>query len=244
MHFLSFVKFFFKNCLDLILPHCCLACGREVKQGGFVCQQCFTEIDFITEPCCSICGIPFDYADHNSICLDCMQNKPDFDLARAVFLYEGVARKMALAFKYADKIEAVSYFSQLMINAGSIFFKNKIDYIIPVPIHRYKLILRKYNQSALLAREIAKKTGIQISYDALIRNKNTKPQAMFHKKERFNNIKNVFKVNRTEIIKNQNLLLIDDVLTTGATVSECAKIMKAGGAEKVYVLSLARTGLQ
>ena len=245
MYFFDFIKILGNSIFDIILPHRCLACGEIVEKGGFVCPKCFEKIDFITEPCCNICGIAFDYADSDNItCLDCIQHKPQFDKARAAFLYENIGRDLALAFKYADRTEACEYFSNLMISAGYKFFNEQnviIDYIIPVPIHKKKLLARKYNQSALLVKQIAKKTGLKPVYDVLIRSKNTKPQSNFHKKDRFKNVKGVFEVKNKDLIKDKNILLIDDVLTTGATVSECAKVMKKSGAKNIYVLALART---
>lgn len=245
LDFFALIKLFFKSFFDLILPHRCIACGDIVDSGGLVCKKCFENIDFITEPCCNICGVPFDYADEKQlVCINCLNDNPAFDLARSVFVYDGVGRKLAIAFKYADRTEATNYFSLLMVNAGKIFFNNPDflpDLIIPVPVHRKKLILRKYNQSALLAKSISQKTGIKYNYSVLARTKNTKPQSEFGKKDRFKNVKDVFAIKDNAIIKDKNVLLIDDVLTTGATVSECAKVMKKNGAKKVYILALSRT---
>ncbi|MGD9639356.1 MAG: double zinc ribbon domain-containing protein [Alphaproteobacteria bacterium] len=245
MSFWIFIKNFSQVFFDAVLPHRCLACGEIVSSGGFVCQNCFDKINFISSACCQICGTPFDYTeDANLTCPRCLQHKPEFDAAKAVFLYDGVGRDLIRAFKYSDRTEACNYFAKLMVNAGRKFFAEeefKPDYIVPVPIHYKRLLARKYNQSALLARAIALNTGQKVCYDALIRTRNTKPQANFFQKERFKNVKGVFNVNKLEIVKDKKILLIDDVLTTGATVSECAKAMKEQGASKVYVLALART---
>ncbi len=229
--------------LDIIYPPRCIACGDNVHENGTICAKCWGEINFISDPQCQICGFPFDFkVEGNPICAGCIDEKPKFSKARAVFLYDDASRRMITSFKYNDRIENRVAYARWMARVGAEMLADA-DYIIPVPIHFAKLLLRKYNQAGLLALEIAKISGNKVLVNALIRKKYTRKQAGLNRRLRFENISGAFKINQkyAAILKDKKILLVDDVITTGATADECAKILLKAKVAKVEVLALAKT---
>ena len=229
--------------LDIVYPPRCISCSGNVHENGGICAKCWGDINFIADPQCNICGFPFDFeASTGSICSGCITHEPSFSKARAVFLYDNASRNMIKSFKYNDRIENRAAYARWMARVG-IDMLSEANIIIPVPIHFGKLLLRKYNQAAVLAHELAKISSKPVFSNALIRTKYTQTQAGFLRKERFKNIKGAFKVNPKyfDILKDKKILLIDDVITTGATAEECTNIMLKAKAARVEVLTLAKT---
>lgn len=229
--------------LNLILPPRCISCSSVVGEVGALCSSCWSEIDFITSPLCVTCGFPLEPdAGKDSICGHCIAEEPKYDIGRSVFCYDEHSKSLITGFKYSDKLHAVRRFSAWMVRAAGDEITRQAELIVPVPLHWRRLFARRYNQSALLAKAISSQTGIKCEMQALMRKKNTPPQASLTRKERFKNIKGAFALNPglKGLIKDKTILLIDDVTTTGATLNECAKILKKGGADKVFVLTLAR----
>jgi len=175
------------------------------------------------------------------LCGSCIAKAPAFDAARAALVFNDEARRMVHAYKYYDKLHYLPVFSRWMQHAGAALIENA-DLIIPVPLSRRRLLWRKYNQAALLAQKIAKATDKTYAPLLLKRIRHTQPQVGLTQKARRKNIKGAFQVPekyKTQIA-GKNIVLIDDVVTTAETVNECARILKAAGAERVNVLSLAR----
>ncbi len=228
--------------LDLIYPPRCISCGSSITEHGNICGKCWDDINFISDPQCRICGFPFEMETEATLCAGCIQEEPHFSKARAVFLYDDASSKLITSFKYNDRIENRAPYARWMARAGAEMLHDA-DYIIPVPIHFGKLLLRKYNQAGLLALGVAKIAGRKVLVNALIRKKYTKKQAGLNRKIRFKNISGAFKVNPkyASILKDKKILLIDDVITTGATADECAKILRKAKVAKVEVLTLAKT---
>jgi ComF family protein len=170
-----------------------------------------------------------------------MEREPVFDQSRSAVTYNEASRKLVLAFKYGDRLHTVHTFVPWMIRAGRGLI-DQADFIIPVPLHYRRLRERRFNQSALLAQEIAKATGQNYVPDALLRTRHTKPQQGLKAKERDKNVHGAFAVNDGHLknVSGKNILLIDDVYTTGATLNECARILKAAKAASVNVLTIAR----
>lgn len=133
---------------------------------------------------------------------------------------------MLLSFKFMDKTENAPVFAKWLKLAGTDIFKEGVDLIVPVPLHFTRLLKRRYNQSALIARELGKLTGIKVDYTSVIRHRRTKPQVQFSGHARISNVKNAFSVRHPERLKNKRIVLIDDVMTTGSTLKECALAMK------------------
>ena len=232
-----------KRLLDIVYPPHCISCGVDIDKNGNVCAKCWGDISFITDPQCNVCGFPFDFEmQEGSICAGCTKNMPHFSKARAVFLYDDSSYRMITSFKYNDRVENRLAYARWMVRAGAGML-HEADLIIPVPLHFFKLIMRQYNQAALLAHELAKIVDKQVLANAITRKKYTKTQAVFSHKGRFKNIKGAFQINPKyqNLIANKKILLVDDVITTGATANECAKILLKSGAGRVELLTLAKT---
>jgi ComF family protein len=187
-----------------------------------------------------LCGLPFDFdAGEGTLCAACMEMTPEFDMARSAVTYNDASRRLVLDFKYGDKLHAVHAFTPWLLRAGSEMIA-QADFIVPVPLHRWRLWARRFNQSAILAQALAKKCGKAYLPDGLLRVRHTVQQKGLSRKERAKNVRNAFAVNKKHALKGKNILLIDDVFTSGATLNECARALKKAGAQKVFVLTIAR----
>ncbi len=230
------------KCLDIILPPKCISCGTFVDDANTICPSCWGDLNFISEPSCKICGYPFQFkAEGIELCAGCLNERPLFEKAKSVWVYDQHSKHMVTSFKYSDKTHTADIFGALMSNTGASFIESS-DFVVPVPLHPLKLFQRRYNQAALLAQSIARKNNIPIIPDLLIRTKNSPPQASLNRKQRLENIKSAFDINPKfkAALKDKTITLVDDVMTTGATINECAKILLNGGAYAVYVITLAR----
>lgn len=233
----------FTRIIDLLLPPRCLCCGKIVTGDSGLCPECFNEVNFITKPYCAKCGHPFDEApsDKKMLCGSCAGGKhTPFRLSRSALHYDEASKNMLLSFKFTDKTENALVFAKWLKLAGEDIFKDGVDLIVPIPLHYTRLVKRRYNQSALLAKELGKLTGIKVDYTSVIRHRKTKPQVQFSGHARISNVKDAFSVKHPEKIKGLRILLIDDVMTTGSTLKECASAMKKAGAKSVDTLTVAR----
>jgi ComF family protein len=236
----SFVRNLGKMAVDALLPPRCLACGAAVDSSGALCAPCFGGFTFIAAPMCRVCGIPLEVAhDDDLICGGCLRDRPDFNRARAVFVYDATSRGLLLAFKHGDRTDAGVHLARWMRRAGEPLI-DACDLIVPVPLHRWRLPWRSYNQAALLANALGKLTGKATVPDALVRTRATASQGHLDRSARRRNVKDAFRVNRPQAIADKKILLIDDVLTTGATVEACTRALLAAGAQAVDVLVLGR----
>ncbi|MFT6258906.1 MAG: ComF family protein [Rickettsiales bacterium] len=176
------------------------------------------------------------------VCGACLQKRPSYFKALAVLRYDQISGELITKFKYFDQINLTKYFSKLMFQKAEEIIDD-IDFIVPVPLHKLRIIKRKYNQSALLAKSISLFADKKPILDLLIRTKNNKPQASLNREKRLKNVESIFKVREKylEKIKGKNILLIDDVKTTGATIESCSKILKKEKVNRIYILTLAKT---
>lgn len=228
--------------VDIILPPRCLATGEIVDAPGMVSPAVWPQLQFIESPFCKTCGMPFHFEIANdAMCAACMDHEPVFDAARSAVIYNEASRKMILAFKYGDRLHAVKTFTPWVIRAGQELIDNA-DMIIPVPLHNRRLRERRFNQSALLAQEIATTRGKSYIPNLLERTRHTVPQQGLNYKERGKNVHGAFGVNKRHLqtVEGKVVLLIDDVFTSGATLNECARVMKKAKAAEVNVLTVAR----
>jgi ComF family protein len=230
-----------RSLLNLFFPPQCMVCDVLVPTHGTLCMDCWNSVPFISEPMCACCGLPLEFAvDENTLCGECLREHPPYSRARAAFVYNDTSRMLVLKLKYQDEMYLAPIFGPWLRSAGAELLRAS-DVIIPVPLHYWRMVGRRYNQSLLLARAIASDGGIPVIADGLKRIRHTKQQAGLTRPQRQKNVKNAFAANRPERIKNKSILLIDDVMTTGATLAACTETLLKAGASQVNVLTLART---
>jgi ComF family protein len=214
-----------------------------VGDAGALCGECWKRIRFIGAPLCDRCGEPFEFDRVGAeLCVSCMTDPPIYQRARAVFRYDEASRTLVLRFKHGDRTGAAPHFARWMARAGSELLA-EADLLVPVPLHRWRLWRRRYNQAAMLAMALAKHTNRPALPDALERSRATPSQGTLGRGQRARNVQGAFRLRRPEAVNGRRVLLIDDVLTSGATVGECARTLLKGGARQVDVLSLARVVL-
>lgn len=201
------------------------------------------KLRFIAAPLCDCCGLPFEIeAGPGTLCLACIEKRPPYRSARAALAYDEESRKMILGFKHGDQTHITHSFTPWLRRAGRDMLGGA-DLIMPVPLHRWRLLRRRYNQSALLAATLARATGKTWLPDTLRRVRATESQGFKRARERRANVRRAFIVpeKQKHLIKGRAIVLVDDVYTTGATVQECTKTLLAAGAASVDVLTIART---
>ncbi|MDE2199502.1 MAG: ComF family protein, partial [Rhodospirillales bacterium] len=230
--------------LDVLLPPQCLACDVPVDAPGHLCAACFAEAGFITAPRCAACGAPFGRAAEGGparLCRGCVQDRPPWGEARGALRYDGLARRIILPFKYGDRPELAHGLAALMAQAGAALLR-EADLLVPVPLHRARLRARRYNQAALLARALGRRTGLPMLPDALRRRRATAALGELAAAARHAELAGAIAVHpaRGGRIAGRRVLLIDDVLTSGATASACTLALRAAGAAGVNVLVAAR----
>ncbi len=231
-----------RQIIDFILPPSCIISDRPVDRHGMISPEVWSQLDFISEPFCECCGRPFDYQQPGGmLCGECLASKPEFYRARAALAYNEVSRALILRFKHADQTHAVRAFVPWLKRAGADILP-QADFLVPVPLHRWRLLKRRYNQAALIARALAAETEIPYLPEALTRVRATQSQGHKGAKDRLKNVRNAFVV-RDEWrsrLKDKRIILIDDVYTTGSTVKECTAALLKGGCSAVDVLTVAR----
>ncbi|MCR9072695.1 MAG: ComF family protein [Alphaproteobacteria bacterium] len=234
-----------RGLLDLLLPPRCGGCGVDVSADAALCLDCWRAVTFIAEPMCEVCGVPFEIQPLGAaVCGDCLADPPAFDRARSAVLYDDATRPMILSFKHGDRLTLAPLFAAWMRAAGADLL-DTADLIAPVPLHRWRMISRKYNQSAILIRTLAGISGVPVVDSLLVRTRHTPSQGRKTGAQRAANVRGAFALwnncgGNAEVIEGRRVLLVDDVLTTGATVSACTRVLKRGGARAVDVLTLAR----
>lgn len=230
-----------KRVIDFTLPPLCFGCDAPVTQEQTLCASCWKDIHFIAPPYCARCGAPFDLpVDAGSLCGACLETEPLFTSARSALIYDEASRPFILKLKHADRLDPVPALANWMVRAGADVW-GQVDLIVPVPLHRWRLLKRRYNQAALLAQAIGRQVGKPAIVDLLVRHKQTESQGHLGRKKRQLNVAGAFAVKEAVVVRGKSLVLIDDVLTSGATVSECAKVLLKAGAASVHVVTLART---
>ncbi|MEM6414048.1 MAG: ComF family protein [Pseudomonadota bacterium] len=234
--------------LDLIAPPTCPITGERLSKPGLLSPAGWAKLNFIADPICSLCGIPFEVTqtlEPNVICGACAAQRPSFDTARSVVAYTDVSRKIILSFKSGDRTELASMYADWLAQIIPSSLQGKSFHITAPPLHWRRLWSRRYNQSALIAKYLSASKYCENSVfapDLLIRKRPTVPQKDLTFEGRWRNVSGAFAANekRTEMISGASVLLIDDVFTSGATLSECARVLKRAGAAEVHALTIAR----
>lgn len=236
--------------INAVFPKRCYSCKTIISHASSLCPKCFKDLSHITKPYCNICGAPFEFEDEdfqtgkNRTCGKCIKTPPHFDKAKAVYIYNDMSKNLILPFKHGDKTQIAHFLAKQLDSTGKTSFKNA-DLIIPVPLHKDRFKKRKYNQAGILASNLSKISKIPVNHFILERIKATKSQGHLTTKQRLKNITGAFKVNPKlkHLIKDKNIILIDDVITTSSTINECAKVLKKSGAKKIEVLAIAKTSI-
>jgi ComF family protein len=238
-------KFLFFSAVDVAFPARCGVCRGAVSEHNSLCAECWNKVHFITDPLCHRCGLPFEYElGESALCARCMAQPPVFTEARSVFRYDEHSRAPLLALKYHDQTQLAPVLAEWLARAGRPYLE-KTQAILPVPLHYWRFVQRRYNQAALLAQALAKQSGIQMLPDTLVRTRATHTQSGLTRRQREANMRGAFRVPdaRRKHVCGLSVLLVDDVMTTGATLDACARALHDAGVVDVYVLTLARTVL-
>lgn len=229
--------------VDTVLPPRCALSGEVVDAQGMLSPESWAQLEFIGHPICSCCGIPFEYElEQDTLCSACVENRPPYRSARSAMKYNEASRDLILGFKHGDQLHTVRTFTPWLMRAGAQLLQ-EADVLIPVPLHRWRLWRRRYNQAALIAQHLSKSSNVPVLVNGLERTRATMTQGHMKAAQRHKNVKHAFALNPqyASDIKGKAVVLVDDVLTTGATVKECTKTLLAGGVKSVDVLTIARS---
>jgi ComF family protein len=231
-----------RELLDFALPPRCPGCGAITSEPHRFCLDCWGSLTFLGEPCCTRCGLPFAYPVEGgqAECGRCLADPPPFDRLRAAVAYGDVSRQVALKLKYSGRpglAETLAHFMLRHLRAGE-----RDALLVPVPLHRWRIWKRGYNQAALIASALSRRSGLPAGLDLLSRTRATPPLKGLGRRERALAVRGAFKVppRGRERLAGRHILLVDDVYTSGATAAACARALKRGGAASVEILCWAR----
>lgn len=232
----------YRSLRELCFPAVCLLCrqGLPAFTEVHLCPACQTRVRLIQAPLCTCCGMEFAGAGESHYCGPCLARPPHFSRARAIFRYEEESARLVHAFKYGGKSVGRATFRALSKKAPPLADLAPPELIVPVPLHVRRLKARGFNQALLLARFLFPEQGERICPDLLVRHRWTDPQTTLSGQVRRKNLAGAFLVRRPQQVLGRRVLLVDDVFTTGTTLDECAKVLKAHGALQVEALTLAR----
>lgn len=245
----AFFKICRNFCSALLFPAKCVICRKPLGWSNpeHVCSNCRMKIRFIQEPICFTCGYPIlaeigNVSKEEITCASCKKNVPEFTQTRSVFYYEGTLRQLVHFFKYQGKITIGKMLAQSVgdyCREGS--YSSTAECIVPVPLGIKKLRHREFNQSLILAKVVGKYLNVPVHPFALKKVKEPAPQMELSRQDRMRNVRGAFIVRKKKQINRKEVLLVDDVFTTGATIRECSRVLLRHGAKKVWALTLART---
>lgn len=225
---------------ELLFPSICYLCSGHADSGMPLCPDCLAKVEFIGSRC-EICGEPFTGEGIERLCGDCLDARPHFEKARAWVKFQDPVSEIAHRFKYQRAFHFLDWMAEGMIRTASTELSGqRFDMIIPVPLHWRRLLTRGYNQALILARPVSRALKIPVRAGALVRAVHNPPQVGLSRPARKENMKKVFKVTNPKKVAGKNILLLDDVITTGATMDEAAKVLKKAGAKSVCALAFAR----
>ena len=227
---------------DFLLPPICISCRARIETHGLLCGVCFARIDFFAPPVCDRLGVPLPYdTGAPALSASALASPPVYDRARAIGAYTETMRDLIQSFKYRDRQEGLALFSRWLARAGAELLADA-DLIVPVPLYRSRLWWRRFNQSALLAQGVSRLAHVPADCFLLKRVRRTSSQVGLSAEQRKRNVAGAFKVDpaRQNAIKDKKIVIVDDVITTGATVEACTRVLRRAGAARIDVLALAR----
>jgi ComF family protein len=228
--------------LDIVYPPACAGCGVLLGSKASLCPHCWSKLGLIERPYCEVLGTPFSHdLGPGILSADAIANPPPFDRLRSVALYDDLARVLVHSLKYRDRTDLAPMMAQWMLRAGDGAVQ-AADVILPVPLHRFRLLWRKFNQAAELARAIGQASGKPVLINAVRRTKRTRRQIGLDPRAREENVRGAFSVTPEgrEALFGRRVVLVDDVYTTGATVAAVTRTLKRAGVTDVTVLTFAR----
>lgn len=236
-------EFFEKVFLEIFVDkYNCIVCDKELREKSRygLCDECLKEMTFIKDDICKKCGrLHYNEADY---CLTCKEHLRYFDFARSCVVYDERAKEIVRGLKFGRRKYFAKYVSNFLIDRYEECFADVVvDYIVPVPIMKKRQEERGYNQAEAIAQKFAEHYNLQIKTDVVEKIKQNEEQAKLTGKEREENVNGVYKVNKPNEVKDKTILIVDDVMTTGSTASELAKILIKAKAKNVYVLTFAST---
>lgn len=236
---------FWRPIADALLPPRCPSCRARVADADNLCGACWREVHFIRAPLCDRLGIPLPFGSEQTIVsAAALAEPPEYDRARAVARYDGRMRTLIHQFKFLDRGDLRVLFGRWLLAAGASLLTD-CDVLVPVPLHRRRLLSRRFNQSAMLAKEVGRLSEHPVIANGLRRVRRTRPQIGLSEEQRRANVRRAFRLTAraATAVEGRNVVLIDDVITTGATVNACARVLRRAGARRVDVLALAVVGL-
>jgi ComF family protein len=233
----DFVSNGLRQLLDLALPPRCAGCGAIVDEVHSFCPDCWTQIEFLGESGCSTCGLPLEATDAAE-CGACAAKPPRIRRTRSAVAYGELSRSIAMRLKYGRKVALARTMARFMAPLVGLGQDDAI--LVPVPLHRSRLWRRGFNQSALLAAELARRTGLRSEPRVLKRTKRTPALKGMSRSQRKRTVAGAFTVDRAAELEGRTIVLVDDVLTTGSTAEACAKALERAGARRVELVSWTR----
>ena len=230
-----------RGLVDFVAPPKCLLCRADVLEPAALCYTCWDKLKLIDEPVCNVLGTPFAFAEAgNTVSAAALAVPPAWDRARAAVAFDDASREIVHALKYGDRQEAGLFMAMQMVRAGRGLLA-EADVIIPVPLHRWRLWRRRFNQAAFLAQNLSRRSAKPWSATVLSRISHNRSQVGLGAEERRKNVARSFRVEGAELsaVAGRRVLLVDDVMTTGATATACTEVLKRAGAKQVDVLTFA-----
>lgn len=236
--------------INFLNPPKCIACRTEINDQVGLCLSCWGEMQFINKPICDVTGTPLPYgvgpfgADDNMLSIEALDNPPHYDKARIAVKYNDPSRQLIHKLKYYDQQHIAPLMAKMMVYAAQDLLAEQAGeaLICPVPLYHWRYFRRRFNQADLLARQVAKQSGAPYAPLLVKRIKQTKTQVGLTRSERQSNVKGAFKINSKWIERahGKKIYIVDDVVTTGATVDEISACLKSVGIETVYILAFAK----
>jgi competence protein ComFC len=231
----------FQGFLEFLFPTGCAGCG--VVGRGFLCEDCLKHVHYIDQPRCSHCSIPLG-TENSRYCSRCRELRSDYNNGISIAIYEDPLGKLIRNLKFNREIGVADFLAELVVKRAKVDTQLlklfNCDLIHPIPLAKPRAANRGFNQSALIAKLLAKQYGIEYCDDSVVRVRDTRSMIGLGYTERLSNIRNAFEVRKPEQIEAKSVLLVDDVMTTGATIEECARTLKMAGSGKVTFLAIAR----